>query len=372
MKKLVLLFMFTGLTAFAAEKEQIYGPVKTGDMLWNIASSVRPDPNLDRYQVMMALLAINPDAFKIPCNINSLQVGKVLKTPNLAEIQRLTAKQALAEFERQKTVWQASRQSGQAIVCAETESVSKIDSNIIEPIESVDEQTVFIENAEATIPAVLSTDEAFDQFIPSTPIHPVVIPTSQISITPISLDALIIQDLTTLISQPITTIPISIVAFAFSLLYLVALLVIGLLNILFRFIKQDHEKKTTTPEDKFAHLATSTNNNVTPVDEVKEKLAIIRSYLADGEEVTLHHLLQEVMKKGNHEQQTEARQLIEINRKIQALSQKCLPNDELPETLSHQTYDNRINLTDNVKVVQDRTTTFLESESYPRPITRYL
>jgi len=372
MKKLVLLFIFASLTAFAVEKEQIYGPVKTGDMLWNIAGVVRPDPNLDRYQVMMALLAINPDAFKIPCNINSLQVGKVLKIPNLAEIQQLTVKQALAEFERQKTVWQVFRQFGQAIICAEEENISKtlLDTSIIEPMESMDEQIVSTES-EATIlsTSALSTNETFNQ-----PTHSIAIPISQISITPMSLDTLIIQDLTTLISQPITTIPVSIIAFTFSLLYLVVLLIIGLLNTLFRPTKHSHEKKPTTPitEDKFVHLATSTNDSAAPVDEVKEKLAIIRSYLADGEEVTLHHLLQEVMKKGNHDQQTEARQLIEINRKMQALNQKYLPGDELPETLSHQTYNNRINLTDNAKMVQDGTTTFLESESYPRPTTRYL
>lgn len=349
MKQLILLFMFTSLTAFATENEQFYGPVKAGDMLWNIAGAVRPASNLNRYQVMMALFAINPEAFKIPCNINSLQVGKTLKIPDIATIQQLTETQALAQFEQHKAIWQTYRQSGKPIVCTEEnrENVSKtlLDTSIVEPIKSIDEPIV----STPTSP-FLSIDEELSAYhFDNKEVKKIIAPTTSHStqhilpvkntVIPLKFHELMIQDLTTLISQPLMTIPISIIIFAFSLLCAITLLILWLIRQLLRYILRPAptNKANDRIEPSFENNVTlpfssvQTNNAMQTVDEIKEKLAIIRSYLADGEEATLHHLLQDVMKKGTGEQQAEARQLIEINRKMQLLQQKNLSSTSLLE-----------------------------------------
>ena len=82
-------------------EELTYGPIQSGDRLWDIALQLRPNPSISRHQVMIALLKANPQAFRIPCNLNSLKIGNRLRIPSLAEMQILTPAQALAEFNRQ-------------------------------------------------------------------------------------------------------------------------------------------------------------------------------------------------------------------------------------------------------------------------------
>ncbi len=62
-----------------------YGPVAYGDTLWDIAEQVRPDPSIDREQMMQALLEANPEAFFRP-DINSLSAGATLRIPSAQEL----------------------------------------------------------------------------------------------------------------------------------------------------------------------------------------------------------------------------------------------------------------------------------------------
>ncbi|MDY6993380.1 MAG: FimV/HubP family polar landmark protein, partial [Pseudomonadota bacterium] len=72
-----------------------YGPIESGEMLWNIAAQVYADPSVSRHQVMLALLKANPQAFRVPCNMNSLKVNALLTLPELATLQAITPQQAL-------------------------------------------------------------------------------------------------------------------------------------------------------------------------------------------------------------------------------------------------------------------------------------
>jgi len=88
-----------------------YGPVASGETLWVIAETVRPDPSLTIPQVMLALQQANPDAF-IRNNINLLKAGVVLRVPSRDEMAGLAADEARASARAQAAEWDAYR--GQA------------------------------------------------------------------------------------------------------------------------------------------------------------------------------------------------------------------------------------------------------------------
>lgn len=368
MKQLILLLMFISLTTHATETELIYGPVKTGDMLWNIAGSVNADSHFSRYQVMMALLAVNPDAFKIPCNINSLQVGKMLRVPNAIEIRQLTATQAIELFEQHKAIWQQSRQSGQAIVCPE--EVKQHDdiptrSLLNEP--TLSEASTFpdISNTNLSIAEQLETlPSEKKQAVETIIAQPVVIKsipiTKKQNITPFSFVDQIKSEIGTLVAQPLATIPVSIIIFALAILCFILLVMFSVISWMLKYlfnVKHNQiplEKQEPILQTNLTVSSLNDEPNInSSVDDVKEKLVIIRSYLADGEEATLHHLLQTVMQKGTIEQQAEARQLIEINRKMQSLQQKNVTNrTALAEILqTKHLHDNSTHLSDIVDKV---------------------
>jgi pilus assembly protein FimV len=82
--------------------------VQRGDTLWNVARDLRPDNSVSVEQMMLALLRANPEAFS-DNNINNLQSGRVLRVPDLSEINRLDQAQARAEVARQNALWREYR-----------------------------------------------------------------------------------------------------------------------------------------------------------------------------------------------------------------------------------------------------------------------
>jgi len=65
-------------------EQQIYGPVRSNDTLWAIASLNRPAPSISVYQMMFAILKKNPQAFNNG-NINSMVNGSLLTLPSAEE-----------------------------------------------------------------------------------------------------------------------------------------------------------------------------------------------------------------------------------------------------------------------------------------------
>ncbi|HOW76679.1 MAG TPA: FimV/HubP family polar landmark protein [Candidatus Competibacteraceae bacterium] len=66
-----------------------YGPVSNNERLWDIATKVRPDPNLGRDIMMKALFLANPQAFSKP-TMDHLKTGSMLRIPTLQEIVKYT------------------------------------------------------------------------------------------------------------------------------------------------------------------------------------------------------------------------------------------------------------------------------------------
>ncbi|MBM6550115.1 FimV/HubP family polar landmark protein [Marinomonas ostreistagni] len=93
----------------AAQGEKV---VERGNTLWSIAGQSRPNNQLTIYQTMMAIQALNEDAFYAN-NINLLREGAVLRLPTQEQIQLFNRATSQEEFERQHAAWMALKQAGQ-------------------------------------------------------------------------------------------------------------------------------------------------------------------------------------------------------------------------------------------------------------------
>ncbi|WP_428099949.1 FimV/HubP family polar landmark protein [Candidatus Rariloculus sp.] len=82
-------------------------PVQRGDTLWAIAARHRSN-DISMHQMLVTLYEANRQAFGD--NMNLLYAGAVLRIPELAEFDRVSASSATAEFLRQTDEWQGRTQ----------------------------------------------------------------------------------------------------------------------------------------------------------------------------------------------------------------------------------------------------------------------
>ncbi|WP_158589025.1 FimV/HubP family polar landmark protein [Alginatibacterium sediminis] len=75
-----------------------YGPTRSSDTLWAIASLNRPSQSVSVYQMMYSLLQKNPNAFRNR-NINHLLNGQILQLPSLDEASELSHRQSVAALQ---------------------------------------------------------------------------------------------------------------------------------------------------------------------------------------------------------------------------------------------------------------------------------
>ncbi|BEU02874.1 hypothetical protein OAG1_16740 [Agarivorans sp. OAG1] len=83
-------------------EQQTYGPVRSNDTLWAIASLNRPSRSISVYQMMFAILNKNPQAFNNG-NINSIINGSYLSLPTLEEAQAVNHQAAVRALAPKKT-----------------------------------------------------------------------------------------------------------------------------------------------------------------------------------------------------------------------------------------------------------------------------
>ena len=104
---------------WAAAGAAQYGPVRPGETLWQVARRVDAGGDLDRNQVMLALLRANPQAFTLSCNVNAaLRVGARLRVPTAEEIAVVDAPAARQAMADQGRDWAAHRRGGRPLDCA--------------------------------------------------------------------------------------------------------------------------------------------------------------------------------------------------------------------------------------------------------------
>ncbi|SHF26019.1 pilus assembly protein FimV [Marinomonas polaris DSM 16579] len=96
----------------AAEKMSPKGQLNVvkGNTLWSIAGQNRPTNQLTIYQTMMAIQALNKDAFYSD-NINLLKEGAILRLPTQDQIALFNKSISKEEFQRQHDAWMALKGS---------------------------------------------------------------------------------------------------------------------------------------------------------------------------------------------------------------------------------------------------------------------
>ncbi|RCX01991.1 FimV/HubP family polar landmark protein [Marinomonas foliarum] len=100
--------------------------VVKGNTLWSIAGQNRPTNQLTIYQTMMAIQALNKDAFYSD-NINLLKEGAILRLPTQEQIALFNKSISQEEFQRQHNAWMAlkSSQSGASVEQAQLNTQAK-------------------------------------------------------------------------------------------------------------------------------------------------------------------------------------------------------------------------------------------------------
>ncbi|MGD9585077.1 MAG: FimV/HubP family polar landmark protein [Lysobacterales bacterium] len=86
-----------------------YGPVASGETLWEVASITRPNEAVSMNQMLLAILRANPGAF-FQDNVNALKRGAVLRIPTPEEIAAIEAAEAAVEVVSQNRTWIESTQ----------------------------------------------------------------------------------------------------------------------------------------------------------------------------------------------------------------------------------------------------------------------
>lgn len=103
-----------------------YGITKKSDNLWTIANRMKGD-DASVYQVMMALLKSNPNAFT-EGNIHRLKVGQVLRIDDPGLITAISQEQAAQDYMSQTEAWDAYRQQVAADAGQQPLSTGQVDS----------------------------------------------------------------------------------------------------------------------------------------------------------------------------------------------------------------------------------------------------
>lgn len=81
-----------------------YGPVRSTDTLWSLASKHRPSSRVSVYQTMVAIYDKNPRSFA-DGNINHILVGSRILLPTAAEAGRITDAEARRRFNSDNASW---------------------------------------------------------------------------------------------------------------------------------------------------------------------------------------------------------------------------------------------------------------------------
>ena len=84
-----------------------YGPIKRGETLFKIATSVKPE-GVSLEQMLVAILRSNPQAF-INNNMNRMKAGATLHIPDLEQLTAMTPQDAVKEVRVQTTDWNRYR-----------------------------------------------------------------------------------------------------------------------------------------------------------------------------------------------------------------------------------------------------------------------
>jgi FimV-like protein len=353
-RTLITTLIIAGMTFPLSIYAKEYGPLKTGDSLWEIAAKISPSDTVSRYQTIIALQKLNPEAFSVSCNINSLKINVVLQAPSLAQAEALTAEQAFEEYTRQNEAWKNRKK--QDIVCpAVTEPVAiatetpVVKNDTVQPIETKEilptESLTDTQDTSAETLALTTTDDTTE------------------STTEVSTND---NDVQPTVSEDEQINPLPAISFStdfmswtnLSILLIVGFILATLLSwLLYRQSSQKYVQQRVLLKNPFSdHLdeislhivdpdaeksrerlkvvavnSTDKSTGHSEANNLRSKLTTARMYLAEGHVKEVHELLNEVIKQGSPTQRQEAQQLLKITQSMKELQQQ-VASTQLEET----------------------------------------
>jgi len=322
--------------------------VQPGDMMWKIAEAVRRDEAVSRFQAMMALLRANPQAFQHSCNMNSLKVGALLKIPSQAVMQAFNAREAAQAYSQQLQVWEDYRRKRIKIECPDpplplpipatvNQTTRAATNNAIAPIANATvhtEQAVQASSTSATTSAyldnpplsessTLSVESTQVARLPTSETATVLLPrsSSQVSVDNLSESALE-NTANTAIASPAPLSDSATRQLLWPLLIAGSIgLSVMLLGGMFMGWLLHRWLTAKSPPAQLADPAAAPQHaleSAVTEQQIEEKLRHVRAYLAGGESV-VQVLLRDIIEHGSAQQQEEARQLYEIDKKLMGL-----------------------------------------------------
>lgn len=106
-----------------------YGITRKNDNLWTIGEKLRAgNDSVTIYQVMMAVLNSNPEAF-VDNNVHKLKVGYVLRIEDPSLIHAMDKRQAASAYQEQTLDWEQYKQSVAADTTVQAEMSAMIDTS---------------------------------------------------------------------------------------------------------------------------------------------------------------------------------------------------------------------------------------------------
>ena len=128
-----------------------YGPVRSSDTLWSIATRFRPDKSISVQRMMLAILEANPQAFAFS-NVNALNAGAILRIPTLDEIGSDDVNAAIAEVKSQHAAWKEYREGERSAATPATPDSTPAATGRIEVVspETAPSAAGIVEDAEAS------------------------------------------------------------------------------------------------------------------------------------------------------------------------------------------------------------------------------
>jgi pilus assembly protein FimV len=119
-----------------------YGPVRSGQTLWGIASNWSRGTGLEINKVMIAIQRENPDAF-LRGNINLLKRGAILRMPRVGDVNAITTSSAISEVHAQTEEFRGRKSSELASspstpLIAEETAAFEPEQARAEPVEAAD------------------------------------------------------------------------------------------------------------------------------------------------------------------------------------------------------------------------------------------
>ena len=137
--------------------------VERGNTLWSIAGKARPNNQLTIYQTMMAIQALNEDAFYAN-NINLLREGAVLRLPTEEQIKLFNRATSQQEFERQHAAWMALKQAGKIDDVVNQEQMNTQAASNTEPATQASTQDQLrLASNQSALPEAEASSNAADQ-----------------------------------------------------------------------------------------------------------------------------------------------------------------------------------------------------------------